>query len=246
MEDRKQLLPVTRPIARNNDDNERVLNWPSNELFYWKSPAEDNDLVLFLGTEPNLKWRTYTQTLLNAVTDYDIELFVKLGSLLDALPHTREPILSGGANKSEVMENLDGLRAMGSGYQGPVGITSAFMDACTKRDLGYASIWAHAPHYVQRAPNYKVTKALISQVNNTFGTDLPLQRLEERGRAFETEVTKAIASNVDVSTYVKRLERQYDEAASGNPSALPTPESMADEVEDFFRRERPGEGFSSN
>jgi len=236
----------TRPIAYNNEQGERVLRWPSNELFYWKSPEEDNDLVLFLGTEPNLKWRTYTQTLLSAVADYDVQLFVNLGSLLDALPHTRDPLLSGGANTDEVKAKLDGLRVMGSGYQGPVGITSAFMDACTKAGLGYMSIWAHAPHYVQRAPNYKLTKALVTRVNHAFGTEVPLERLEERGKTFEAEVTKAIASNVDISAYVKRLERQYDEVTSKQTGELPTPESMIDEVEEFLRRDRPGEGFSAN
>ncbi len=239
----------TRPVAYNNERGDRVLRWPSNEFYYWKNPETEQDFILFLGTEPNLKWRTYTSALLSVVDGYDLDLVVNLGSLLDAIPHTREPLLSGGANKDDVKSRLSGLRIMGSNYQGPVGITSALMDACTRVELDYMSIWVHAPHYVQRSPNFKLSRALVNRVNDAFGLSVPLERLEERGRAFEAEVTKAIGSNVEVSAYVKRLERQYDasqDKKAGSAEDLPAPEEAVEGVEDFLRGDFPGGTFSPN
>ena len=236
-----------RPVAYNNSKGERALRWPANQFYYWKGKDGAQDLVLFLGTEPSLRWRTYCKTLLTAVADYEIKVVVNLGSLLDALPHTRDPLLSGGGNKEEVKARLQGLRIMGSNYQGPVGITSAFMDACTKLGLDYMSIWAHAPHYVQRSPNLKITRALLGQACRILNIQVPLEDLERRGRMFEAEVTKAIATDVDVSAYVKRLERQYDEAIAKQESQLPEGGVMVEELEKFLKRERPGPGpFSSN
>ena len=238
---------LVRPTVHNSAEGQRVLRWPSNEFFYWRSPDGSKELVLFLGTEPNLKWRTYTSALLSVLEPYDLQQVISLGSLLDAVPHTRETTLSGGANKEELKARLEGLRIMASNYQGPVGITSAFMDACTKADLNYLSIWGHAPHYVQRSPNYNVAKALVGQVSQVFGLELPLDELERKGQAFEAEVTKAISSSVEVSAYVKRLEREHDEALSRREEGLPPPEAVIEDVERFLRQDRPGsEPFSPN
>ena len=237
----------TRPIVYKDIEAERVLRWPSNEFYYWKSPNGPQDLVLFVGTEPNLKWRTYTQTLLSVLEPYDVQELVTLGSLPDALPHTREALLTGNANKEELKAKLEGLRILGSNYQGPVGITSAFMDACTKANLDHISIWGHAPHYVQRSPNLKVTRALVGQLNRVFGLDIPLDQLDRKSEAFEAEVTKAIASSVEVSSYVKQLERQYDDSLSKGETELPQPEAAVEDVEEFLRKERPGnDPFSPN
>ena len=232
---------VVRPMAYNNQQGERVIRWPSNDFYYWRDPEGDRDLLLFLGTEPSLKWRTYTEHLVKVMEPYDVELVVNLGSLLDASPHTREPALSGGANKEELKERLEGLRIMGSGYQGPVGITSIFMDACTKLGIGHMSLWGHAPHYVQRVPNYKVTKVIAHKVTELLGLNVPLDGLDSRAKEFEAEVTKAIASSVEVSAYVKRLEHQYDSARESGES-LPSPESAVQDVEQFFRGQPPDQG----
>lgn len=233
---------LTRPTAFNNNEKQRILRWPSNEFFYWRNPVTSKDLILFLGTEPNLKWRTYTQALLSVIRPYNVQEVIGLGSLLDALPHTRETRLSGGANNDALKAKLTGIRIMESNYQGPVGITSAFVDACTKEGMDYLSLWGHAPHYVQRTPNFKVTAALVAQVKDLLTIDIKLEELEQRGRDFEAEVTKAISASVEVSSYVKRLERQYDVADGSGAQDLPPPETVIEDVEEFLRRDRPGDG----
>lgn len=244
---------ATRPVALLGPDGQRVIRWPSNEFFHWTSPDGARELIIFLGTEPGLKWRSYINALLSVTEPYNMDVIMNVGSLMDAIPHTREPILSGSANRDDVKKRLGGLRIMGSTYQGPVGITSVLMDACTKRGLGYMSLWAHAPHYVQRAPNYKVTKALAARLGALLGIPLPLSDLEGRAQAFEAEVTRAISESVEVSAYVKRLERQYDAAiaqgaqAQGQGEPLPPPDVVVKELEEFLRKDRPdSQGFSTN
>ena len=238
---------AVRPHVSYSDSGERLLKWPSNEFFYWSSEDGSQELILFLGTEPSLKWRAYTQTLLSVVEPYDMQLMVNAGSLLDALPHTREATLTGSANKEELKAQLEGVRIRRSTYQGPVGVTSAFMDACTKAGLNYVSLMGHAPHYVQRGPNYKVSKAIVHRINQMLDLNVSLEELEELSKSFEEEVTKSIRSSVEVSAYVKRLERQYDGRETPGEE-LPTPESAVQDVEQFLR-DNPaanGEPGSSN
>lgn len=238
-----------RPMAYNEQDGQRAIRWPTNQFYYWRNPIAERDLVLFLGTEPNLKWRTYTETLLSVIEPYDLDLVVNVGSLMDATPHTREPRLSGGVNRDELKSKLGSMQIRGTGYQGPVGITSVLMDACTKANLDYISVWGHAPHYVQHSPNYKVTKALTQRLNELLNLSIETESLARKAEQFEAEVTKAIASSVEVSTYVKRLERHYDSTSSSaeSESELPTPESVVEDLDEFFKGNRPEGGpFSTN
>ncbi|MEE9285265.1 MAG: PAC2 family protein [Dehalococcoidia bacterium] len=237
---------AVRPYAYNDKEGRRVIRWPYNELFYWSSPETETDLILFLGTEPSLKWRTYVETMMDVIESHGVEVVITLGSLMDAVPHTRDSLLSGNVNKEELKERLEGLRIMGGGYQGPVGITSVFTDACTKRGLDCLSLWGHAPHYVQRRANDKVVKALTDRLNRLLGLTVPLDELERRAQTFEAEVTKAISSSIEVSAYVKRLERQYD-SAQEKGEQLPSPQAMVEEMEEFLKRKRSeGDQFSSN
>jgi proteasome assembly chaperone (PAC2) family protein len=230
---------LVRPVSYSDSEGRRRVRWPTNEFYYWKSPNGDNDLLFFLGTEPNLKWKTYIKTIFEVVSAYDIPLMVNLGALLDALPHTRDPLLSGNVNKDELRSRIEGLRIRArSNYQGPAGITAVFGEAVNRADMNLINIRGHAPHYVQQSPNWKVVKALVGQVNRVFNLDVSLEDLEQKARSFESEVTRAVAGNIEASAYVKRLERQYDENVSPRPAdggELPSPKAVVEEVERFLR-----------
>ena len=87
--------------------------------------------------------------------------------------------------------------------------------------------------------------SLARWLTSAFNLDLSLESLERRSERFEAEVTKAISSSVEVSAYVKRLERQYDEAtARGGP--LPSGEALVKDVEEHLRQGGADGGFSSN
>jgi len=68
---------VNRPQTRVNRQKERIIRWPCNE-FYSYIPEEDpeNGLLLYVGTEPNLKWRTFSDTVLQVADMAQVELIV--------------------------------------------------------------------------------------------------------------------------------------------------------------------------
>ena len=234
-----------RPVAYNNEQGDRVIRWPKNDFYYHRRADADHDLLFLIGAEPSLKWRTYIETLFAAWEGCPPRYVLNVGCLMDATPHTRDAAISGMTTSSDLEVVLAGLRIVQTRYQGPIGITSVFMEACGRRDLGYINLWGHAPHYVQRAPNYKVSLALTRWLASAFNLDISLESLERRSERFEAEVTKAISSSVEVSAYVKRLERQYDEALSGG-GPLPSGEALMKDVEEHLRQSGTDGGFSSN
>ena len=169
-----------------------------------------------------------------------VELIVSLGALLDAVPHTREVRITGRASNKELSKKAQWLGIQNSGYQVPTGIHSAFADACSKRKLPHANIWSHCPHYVQTSPNPIASYALLERLKNLVDFDLDMSELRLAGEAFQEEVSKAIAKQPDVSSYVTRLETQYDEARSESED-MPTGSDMVNEIEKFLRSQSGGQ-----
>lgn len=238
---------AVRPIAFFDDAGVRRIRWPVNSFYYWVSQSGEKEIVFFVGTEPSLQWRTYTGLLLSAVAPYRMRTMMTLGALNDALPHTREATVTGSANRPDLDLPLEGMRVGPSRYAGPVGISSVFLEGCTQAELPHLSLWAHAPHYVQRSPNYTVAKALVQRLNSLLGLQVPTQELEAKSAEFEAEVTGQVSKSVDASAYVKKLERLYDDAVVQRRSQeLPSAESAVRDVEEFLRRREDGAPPSSN
>ncbi len=231
---------VNRPQIRVNRKKQRRIKWPTNEFYsYVPQDMPENGLLLYVGTEPNLKWRTFSETILHLADSVGVEMIISLGSLLDAVPHTREVRISGRASNKELNEKARWLGIQNSGYQGPTGIHSAFAELCTQSKIPHANIWSHCPHYVQTSPNPIASYALLQRLTSLTNVLLDTKELELAGEAFQTEVTKAIKKQPDVTSYVSKLETQYDQSKV-NTQEMPTGPDMVHELEEFLKSQSGG------
>ena len=226
---------VNRPHIRLNRKRERIIKWPTNE-FYTYIPENDpeNGILMYVGTEPNLKWRTFSETVLKVADMVGVELVVTLGALLDAVPHTRKMKVTGKASNKELIGKSNLLGINDTGYQGPTGIHSPFIEGCNNRKLPHVNIWSHCPHYVQTTPNPIASYALLENLNNIIPIDLDMNELFLAGEAFQQEVTRAINKQPDVKSYVSKLESQYDKEHKVT-SEMPNGKDMVEEIEEFLR-----------
>jgi proteasome assembly chaperone (PAC2) family protein len=190
--------------------------------------------------EPSLKWKTFSSIVVGVAERCGVELVVSLGALLDAVPHTREPGITGHASSQELIQRVQWLGVRYYGYKGPTAIHSAFMHALDAKGIAHASMWGHSPHYIDRAPNPIVSHALLQRLRTVVDLDVDLDQIRKAGEVFEAEVTESISKQPEVVTYVERLERRHDAAAvpSGD---IPSPEAMVSELEEFLRNQRPGD-----
>ena len=234
---------LVRPVTRVNRQGQRVLRWPTNDFYYWVGEGKAEGLLLYLGTEPSLKWKTYSQMLLTMAEQCGVKQIVTLGALLDAVPHAREASVTGRASSEALRQKVEWLGVGNSGYQGPTGIHSVFMDACNRRNIPYASIWGHSPHYIRTTPNPKVSHALLDKLRSLVDFDLDLGELKAASETFEEEISRFIAKEPELDSYVQKLEQRYDAAVAGSQEEMPSSESIVSDLEDFLRsqREKPEE-----
>lgn len=197
------------------------------------SPASvtglDRDVVLVHGIEPNMRWRAYTDELVQGLTDLGVEMVILLGALLADAPHTRPVPVSIGASDSKLSGTVS---APFSDYKGPTGILGVVQHACAGAGIPSVSLWASVPHYVATPPNPKATLALLRGVEDILDAPLPLADLAEEARAWERGVDELAQQDSEVAEYVRTLEEAKD--ATDLPQA--SGDAIAREFERYLRR----------
>ncbi|MSQ40120.1 MAG: PAC2 family protein [Dehalococcoidia bacterium] len=230
-----------RPTSAVTESGERTVRWPANEFYFWKNTKGGADLLLFLGVEPHLKWRTFTRTLLGYAEACDARVLVTLGALLNAVPHTRAPRITGRTNDPELSRRLEaqGILQSGSGvFQGPTSVHSVLYDALRGTPWTWASLWGHASHYLPQVPNPLVSNSLLQRLGRTLDIDLDLREMQESVNVFREEMEKLLARNRDLRTYVRQLEEQYVAPSASAPEPMPNAEDLVRDMEEFLKRQR--------
>jgi proteasome assembly chaperone (PAC2) family protein len=221
---------AARPHVSLEEGLTRRIDWPETVFYHARPDGLDRDVVLLLGIEPNLRWRTFTDLLVGFADELGIEMLITLGALLADVPHTRPAPVTGSATDKELVERL-GLSA--SRYEGPTGIVGVLHDVCGKHGIPSASLWAAVPHYVSLTPSPRGALALCERLGSVLGIEIDAQELEEAARNYEEQVSEAVASDEETAAYVDELERRSDQLEDA--TELPSGDALAAELTRFLR-----------
>jgi proteasome assembly chaperone (PAC2) family protein len=229
---------ATRPHVSLEDGLTRRIDWPETAFYQARPDGLDRDVVLLLGIEPNLRWRTFSELLIGLARELGVELMITLGALLADVPHTRPAPVTGSASDPELVQRL-GLSS--SRYEGPTGIVGVLHDSCKQVGIPSASLWAAVPHYVSLTPSPRGAVALCERLGDLIGVEVDVGELEEAARSYEEQVSEAVASDEETAAYVEDLEQRVDQLEE--TTDLPSGDALADELTRFLReREQNGGG----
>jgi proteasome assembly chaperone (PAC2) family protein len=223
----------TRPQAEIDDDGVRHISWPSTDVYAAHLPGDAGDAVLVLGTEPQLRWRTFCAQVTGVAQELGCRLVVILGALVAEVPHSR-PVPVMGTVSDPALQSELGLRP--STYQGPTGVVGVLSAACRDAGIPAASLWAAVPTYVPTAPSPKAVLALLEYTSELLGMWVPTTDLEIAAAAYERQVTELVQEDDETSDYVSQLERRHD--ADDDEEGRGAGRSLVEEVERFLRDRR--------
>ncbi len=232
---------VARPMIRITEEGQRDLEWPVNRFFFHNREDAENDVVLMLGTEPHLKWRTFTAAIRGLFQRLDGARLITLGSLVAATTHRRPPPITGFATEEDLRDRLEGLTVTRARYEGPTGIVGTLHDALRRAGLPAASLWAGLPPYLGDAANPRGALALLETLDRLFGFVPDLTPLSEASQKLEEQVEEALAENIQMRAYLAELDKRIDsgvtEAATPDMPPVAGDELMS-ELEAFLRKQR--------
>jgi proteasome assembly chaperone (PAC2) family protein len=221
---------AVRPQVRLEEGLTRRIDWPENVFYHAEVPDSERDAILLLGIEPNTRWRTFCDEIVDLSRDLGVDLVVTLGALLADVPHTRPAPVTGSASDPALVEEL-GLAA--SRYEGPTGIVGVLHDTCRQAGMPSASLWAAVPHYVSLAASPKAALALCRRLSALLGTTFELGDLERASEAYELQVTAAVSQDEETEAYVRELENRRD--TLGEELDVPSGDSLAAELTRFLK-----------
>ena len=246
------VFTETRPLIKFVDGVQRTVIWPTNQFLAHYAPNLNRDVILFLGSEPQLKWKTFSETFLEVCKRFNVSEVVFLGALLAEVPHSATVPISGTSTTSDVMERLREMDIRSSRYEGPTGMIGVLHDACREAGIPSASFWAAVPHYLAATPNIKVTSALLTYVNTFLSFGLDLNDIQSDAVRFDEQITALVARDPEATAYVRKLEEQIadaeldddEEDETSNPDRaegtgpLPSADMLIRDVEELLRQQR--------
>lgn len=217
-----------RPEVRIGANGIREIQWPANNVVWARTEPGNRDLVLLSGVEPNLRWRSFSETIHEIAGHAGIAQVVTLGASLATVPHTRAfPVIASTADEDLAEELNISLPT----YEGPTGLIGSIHEHMNAKGISSVSLTVRIPHYVPGAPSPKGTSALLAALEQYLEVPTEHAGLADDIRDWESRVHRALEEDEEVKAYVTELETKSDEA----PEVLLDSSGMTKEIEDFLR-----------
>lgn len=211
-----------RPNVAVDAGGTRSLSWPITRCFAVPRPGESRDLVLILGEEPHLRWKTFARLVSQVMSETDVELVVTLGAFIGQVAHTAPVPVVGVATDPDLLTGHDLLT---SSYEGPTGIVGVLLEACREAGMPALSLWAATPHYLAANPNPVAMRALLTKAAVMLDLAVDTAELDEVAAEFMERVDTAMDASTDLSEYVHQLETEEPEDA----------DALIEDIEQFLR-----------
>jgi proteasome assembly chaperone (PAC2) family protein len=215
-----------RPHVRLADGVTREIVWP--QVAVWCASTPGGDVLLVLGPEPSLRWRAFTDQLVEITKRFDARLVVSLGALLADVSHRSDVHLIGTATDPELIDRFELQRSQ---YEGPTGIVGVLQDACSTAGIPSASLWAATPAYSSQIPSPKAAIALVRRACEIIGTPAPVAALESEVEDYESSVDELIETDEELRESV----RHFDWAGDDDDPGQRTEGDLIEELEQYLR-----------
>jgi proteasome assembly chaperone (PAC2) family protein len=223
---------ISRPVIEIPDEQREII-WPATEIYVAKMFDSEHDLVIIGGHEPQLRWQTFTDQIIEIASITESHMVVTLGSLLTDIPHSRPVKVFGSSDDSDLAKRLN---LPPSTYEGPTGIVGVINSVLREKRIPSMSLWAGVPSYVSGATSPKAALALVERLAEILQIGIACTDLEIASAAYERQINELIAEDMDTTEYVNQLEEDFDNKSEVDEQEG-NPELLVSEVEDFLRNQ---------
>ena len=204
-----------RPVFKMDDGLIVESHFPQDLFYYAANPASDHDLVFFLGTEPNLDWEEYADTVVALAGEMGASRLYAFGAILDRAPYAREPRITCTCTSPRVKDEMAKYRVSFSSREGAATLNQVLLYACQKQGLDGVALTARAPYYpefnlaIEYSP--RSIKAVLVRLNDLMHLGLAFDELDDAIGQIQGKLEFFRQQNTQFNSYMDELEKGYVE-----------------------------------
>ena len=172
--------------------------------------ASEQQLVFFLGKEPNLNWHSYTDCILDVIEQCNVKEVYFIGSVAGLVPHSREPRISSTVSDKALKSKLTAYNIKFTNYHGPGSVINHLLATARQRGIEMTTLVTEIPAYIQ-GQNVKCIEAMVRRLNGLLSLDLDFEDLRRNADELEQRIDQAIKNKTELAEHIKTLEANYDE-----------------------------------
>lgn len=206
-----EITALFRPHTQIKDGIIESYEIPTNTFFY----NEENNLILFLGKEPNLNWEEYSDYVFSICAEFGVEIIYFIGSVAGLVPHTREPRLFCSVSEPGLREKYQHYGLKFTNYEGPASIVTYLTANCGKRNIKMVSLVAAVPAYVQGS-NPKCIEAVTRRIAGMLDLKTDFSDLTAISEEFEKKLHDIVQEQPELESNIHKLEEDYDNEIFNN------------------------------
>ena len=200
-----EVASLFRPHCRIRKGIIREFLFPDNSFF----AAENEDLLLFSGKEPNLNWVDYADCIFALCQQLHVKSIYFIGSVAGLVPHTRDPTHFCSVSDAQMKPRFESYGMKFSDYEGPASIITYLTTRAKEQDVEMVGIVATVPAYVQGA-NPKCIVAATRRIAGILGIRVDLDDLQASADEFEKKLSEIVQEQPELAENVVKLEQDYD------------------------------------
>ena len=202
-----EIAALFRPHIEIQDGIVQTLDMPTSVFYCHKSV----NLVLFVGKEPNMRWRQFGHCILRLASKVGVRRILFVGSYGGSVPHTREPRLFVTCSEQRLLPEMQRYGVGRTGYEGPGSFTSYLMTQAPSAKLEMVSLVAEIPSYLQ-GTNLSCIEAVTRRLAKILKLPLELDALRAASTRWEMQISQHIEEDEALADQIRKLEEAYDDA----------------------------------
>jgi proteasome assembly chaperone (PAC2) family protein len=206
-----EITALFRPRTQIKDGIIESYEIPANTFFC----SEKDNLIIFLGKEPNLNWEEFSECIFSVCAEFGVEMIYFIGSVAGLVPHTREPRLFCSVSESGLKETFQHYGVKFTNYEGPASIITYLTANCSKQDIKMVSLVAAIPAYVQGS-NPKCIEAVTRRIAGMLELEMDFDDLMTLSDEFEKKLDDVVQEQPELESNIHKLEEDYDNEIFNN------------------------------
>ncbi len=200
-----EMTALFRPHTKIKNGLIKSYEVPADAFYY----SEENELILFLGKEPNLYWDEFAECIFSLCEQFGVKMIYFIGSVAGLVPHTREPRLFCSVSDADLKETFKHYGVKFTNYEGPASIVTHLTANCQKHNLRMVSFVATTPAYVQ-GNNPKCIEAVTRRLVGMLELQVKLDDLRTVSDEFEKKLSEIVQEQPELESNIHKLEEDYD------------------------------------